>query len=392
MRHQHIDEYHTNSEMLEEIKKPFKASNNEISIAYFIMVHRFPIQFKRLFKAVYHPNNHYLIHVDQKSDTGIFEEIETFISVFPNAHILKSGNVVWGGYSMVQSELDGIKLLLDLDLNWDFFINLSGQDFPLKTQAYIHSFLAANRQSSFIKIADQAIERPDTMNRVDNYFEEDDTGFPISIHKRAFLKNAIPYIGGQWLILTRECCEFICQSSEVKEFEHYYRNTLIADESFFQTVLMNTSFDGNLINDDKRAIIWIPEGGIKLRPKTFTGEDLVFLNKGDNLFARKFDENIDADILYILEETMSSERYVAPLLATRLPGKTLKVQESYDSAQRTTPFVGSLNKIFPKAENHLSPSRLAEHSPPFELESHKPNQPSKEDLFLQRAKLDAFRF
>ena len=83
----------------------------------------------------------------------------------------------------------------------------------------------------------------------------------------------------------------------MKKQKRFFLNTLIADESFFQTVLMNTSFVGNLINDDKRAIIWIPDGNIKLRPKTFTGEDLQYLLEGDNLFARKFDDTIDKDII-----------------------------------------------------------------------------------------------
>ena len=41
------------------------AISNQVTIAYFILVHRFPEQFKRLFKALYHPENHYLIHLDK---------------------------------------------------------------------------------------------------------------------------------------------------------------------------------------------------------------------------------------------------------------------------------------------------------------------------------------
>jgi len=99
------------------------------------------------------------------------------------------------------------------------------------------------------------------------------------------------------MILTRNCCEFICNGLESEQFEDYYKNTLIADESFFQTLLVNSSFDGNLINDDLRSIIWIPDGNIKLRPKTFTKKDMVFLSLKDNLFARKFDDTVDSDII-----------------------------------------------------------------------------------------------
>jgi hypothetical protein len=281
-----------------------KANNvilNQVTIAYFILVHRFPEQFKRLFKALYHPENHYLIHLDKKTGVGIYEDIEDFLTDFPNTYILESENIVWGGYSIVQAELNGMKYLLKLNLAWDFFINLSGQDYPLKSQKIIREYLTKNQGSNFIKIANQITLRPETMNRIENYFVETDNGFSGIPHKRTYLKDVIPYIGGQWMILTRGCCEFICNSEEVKKFEEYYLNTLIADESFFQTVLMNTSFDGKLINDDKRAIIWIPDGDIKLRPKTFTEDDIKFLLEGDNLFARKFDDNTDNNIIDSME-------------------------------------------------------------------------------------------
>jgi hypothetical protein len=275
---------------------------NQVTIAYFILVHRFPQQFKRLFKALYHPDNHYLIHLDKKTSAQIYDDISNFLAGMPNTYILESENVVWGGYSMVQAELNGMKYLLNMDVHWDFFINLSGQDYPLKSQKIIREYLTENKGNNFIKIADQLTIRPETMNRIENHFVETENGFSEVTFKRAFLKDVTPYIGGQWMILTRESCEFICNSGEAKKFENYYINTLIADESFFQTVLMNTSFDGVLINDDKRAIIWIPDGDIKLRPKTFTQEDANFLLEGDNLFARKFDDKVDNKIIDHMEK------------------------------------------------------------------------------------------
>jgi len=273
-----------------------------INIAYLILVHRLPDQFKRLFKALYDPCNFYLIHIDKKASQEIGEEVSAFLQEYPNVHILKSKNVVWGGYSMVQAELDGIKYLLEMKMKWDYFINLSGQDYPLKSQEIIKEFLSKNNGKSYIKIADQKKSRPETMNRIENYFEESEDKISEETHKRDFMKGVIPYIGGQWMILTRSCCEFICNSAEVKRFEDYYLNTLIADESFFQTVLMNTSFDGILVDDDKRAIIWIPDGDIKLRPKTFTETDLDFLQTGNHLFARKFDDNVDNKIIGCIKD------------------------------------------------------------------------------------------
>lgn len=292
-------------------------------IAYFILVHRLPQQFKKLFEAIYDTDNIYLIHLDKKAGAETNNEVRSFLAGYANVHILERSNVAWGGYSMVQAELNGMKHLLSINADWDFFINLSGQDFPLRTQDEIRTFLSKHRDSSFIKIANQAEERPDTLNRIENYFTETNLSLSNALHKRAYMKGVTAYIGGQWMILNRECCEFICYSDEVKRFEDYYANTLIPDESFFQTVLMNTSFSGMLINNDKRSIIWIPDGSIKLRPKTFTLADLPFLLATDDLFARKFDSEHDISIINALQLKRLSKM---PREAT-----ALKLQTTIDS-------------------------------------------------------------
>ncbi|TRZ53104.1 hypothetical protein D4R99_01440, partial [bacterium] len=64
------------------------ATTEQVTIAYFILVHRFPEQFKRLFKALYNPENHYLIHLDKKTGIGIYEDIKDFLTDFPNTYIL----------------------------------------------------------------------------------------------------------------------------------------------------------------------------------------------------------------------------------------------------------------------------------------------------------------
>ncbi len=316
-------------------------------IAYFILVHRYPEQFKRLFKAIYSQKNYYLVHVDKKSTKKFSQNISSFLADFANVKILKSQNVVWGGYSMVDVELNAMKELLRIDKKWQFFVNLSGQDFPLASQAKIAAFLKKNNQSNFIKIADQKKDRPNTLNRIDNYFLETESGFVGTPVKRGFLAATKPYIGGQWKILTRDCCEFLCTSPKVKKFKSFYKNTLIPDESFFQTVLMNAGYLGKLVNDDKRAIIWVPDlgpkllskkfdlnttnsliasGEIKLRPKTLTYKDLTFLIKSPALFARKLDESVDSSIFDSLELKLLSQEII-PVQEKKLQVKVKRAVE-----------------------------------------------------------------
>ena len=135
-------------------------------VAYLILVHRYPNQFKRLFRAIYHPANYYLVHVDKSSGVGLQTKIQDFLSRFANASLLKSQSILWGGYSMVDAELRGIEELLKINSEWEFFINLSAQDFPLKSQTYIQDFLSCNIGNDFISVANQSKIRPDTLYRI----------------------------------------------------------------------------------------------------------------------------------------------------------------------------------------------------------------------------------
>lgn len=270
-------------------------------IAYLILVHRYPEQFKRLFKAIYEPGNHYLIHIDQRSGPDLAADIAQFVEAYQGAEILAARKALWGGYSLVDAELRGMKRLLEMSSRWTHYINLSGQDFPLKTQAYIRDFLAANPGRQFIRALDQQIRRPETMNRISHRFIEGRGTIARTNVSRSYLPKARPWIGTQWKVVDRAFCQFVCSSPQVDRFKRFYRGTLIPDESFFQTVMMNTGLHGRVMNDDLRMIDWVPDGDIKLRPRTFKTADRKRLFASRNLFARKFDSTEDAEILTLLE-------------------------------------------------------------------------------------------
>ena len=106
-------------------------------IAYFILAHRYPDQFKRMFRAVYAAGNQYLIHIDRSSGPELQADLKAFLAPYQNVAILDPKPALWGGYSLVDAELRGMAKLLKMDSGWTHFINLSGQDFPLKSQEWI---------------------------------------------------------------------------------------------------------------------------------------------------------------------------------------------------------------------------------------------------------------
>ena len=300
-------------------------------IAYLVLVHRYPAQFKRMFKSIYDPANHYLIHVDKNSGPDLEADIRRFLRGFPNSAILKGHGALWGGYSLVDAELRGMAQLLEMGADWEFFINLSGQDYPLKSQGEIAAFLERNRGKEFIKVLDQRKTRPETMQRVSRYVIEFEKRIVRTPFPRSFMSGVSPYIGNQWMIVSRRFCEFVCHDPQAKRYKAFYRNTFIADEGFFQTVIMNTAGHGEIVSDDLRMIDWVPDGDIKLRPRTFTAEDAAELMASPCLFARKFDATVDDEILDMIDDRLRADE--PPLSLPTRPRAPIPVHLSVPVAQ-----------------------------------------------------------
>lgn len=265
-----------------------------IRIAYFIMVHDYPERFKELFSKIYTRDQFYLIHIDRKATAEFTEEIQQFIIQFPNAFILDSMNINSAGFSIIQAEINAMEFLLKVSSKWDFFINLSGEDYPLKSQNIIRKFLSKNKNKNYLFYYDQKFYRPDTLRRIQNHFTE--LAYKISslIYKRDFMKDVTPYIGGKWLIFTRETCTFLCRNDKVAIFEDFYLHTYLPGDSFFQTVLMNTSFSDIIVNDDKRAV-----ADARQNPEVF----IEYLKNNNQLFIRKLNDQTDKVISQYIKES-----------------------------------------------------------------------------------------
>lgn len=193
---------------LPQPKTLVRIPSSSVRIAYFIMVHDEPEQFIRMFRKIYTRDQFYLIHIDRKANEEVTEMIQGFLIHYPNAYILESMNITSGGFNMVQIELNTMEFLLNISKEWEYFINLSGEDYPLKSQTIIRKFLATQNGKNYLFYYDQKFYRPDTLKRIQNHFTE--LAFRISsfIYKREFMKDVIPFIGGKWMILTRDTCCF----------------------------------------------------------------------------------------------------------------------------------------------------------------------------------------
>lgn len=96
---------------------------------------------KRTLKALYHPLNQYVVHLDLEAPAEERVELVRFIKSEPlfaevgNVRVIVRSNLVtYRGPTMVTNTLHGAAILLKEGGEWDWFINLSASDYPLVTQ------------------------------------------------------------------------------------------------------------------------------------------------------------------------------------------------------------------------------------------------------------------
>lgn len=96
---------------------------------------------KRTLKALYHPRNHYAVHLDleasaeERLDLANFVRNEPLFAQLGNVRVITKANLVtYRGPTMVTNMLHAAAILLKEGGDWDWFINLSASDYPLVTQ------------------------------------------------------------------------------------------------------------------------------------------------------------------------------------------------------------------------------------------------------------------
>jgi hypothetical protein len=290
-------------------------------IAYLILAHNNPKHLQRLITALSSNSSACFIHIDCKSDLEIFSGIHGDNVYFAE----KRTSVYWGDFSQVTAILFLLKMALSQQTKFDYFVLISGTDFPLKSAAGIENFFERNSGTEFINMVQmpcEAMGKP--ISRLTTYrVRPSNSKFIRMIRKglakldimpkqrnyESYLRNLTPYGGSTWWSLSREACEYI-QAFVNRETRvvNFFKNTICPDESFFQTILGNSPYRDK-VSRNLTYTDWSEGGG---SPASLTEQHLQFfaenpsivVNDGygtaEVLFARKFSDS-SQDIVIELE-------------------------------------------------------------------------------------------
>lgn len=292
-------------------------------LAFIVLAHHRPAQLAQLLRSLEHPDTDIYLHIDRRV------RVDPFRSVLSNSGIsdielLPRRASHWGGLGAVDAALDGLRL--GFRDRCEYFILLSGQDFPLKPASETVQFFAERRRESYLAYFPLPDSRwlYDGRMRTEFYsydlFGRRETCFPRgeeppSLNIKGRVLNALlrlwtarkpsrrfpsylrPYGGSSWWNLNRDAARFVLDFVDRHpDYRAYHEYTLAADEIFFHSILLGTEFAEahTIVNDSLRFMVWPPDSS---HPKTLSAEELPAIIASGKPFARKFDLELDRSVI-----------------------------------------------------------------------------------------------
>ena len=292
-------------------------------IHYLILVHNNLDQLELLVDKIKTKKSEVYVHVDKK--------ISDFKRIKGIHYIKNRQSISWWGTSMIKAEIIWFSEIYKNMKKWDHIVLISWQCFPIKNVVDIERYIQNLWNRSCIRYDnwDEYIKRLDRYYFFDNNFHMpkilDDCIFALVwlfiklssprrvpainhaiwiivnlfLPRRKYLINNYKlYKWDQRMVLSYEHIKRILEFLETKKWKKYlssFEYTSCSDEMFFQIMLLNNEKIKMEINNE---LLWYIEWEKNANsPNTLTIKDLDKLKKTDKLFARKFNINIDKDII-----------------------------------------------------------------------------------------------
>ncbi|KAL3359917.1 hypothetical protein AABB24_016422 [Solanum stoloniferum] len=221
----------------------------------------------RLLFAVYHPRNQYLLHLDRKASQYERDDLALYVQSVPlfkaaqNVNFIgKADSVYPMGSSALSATLHGAAILLRVSAQWDWFINLSADDYPLVTQddllhilSYIPKDLNFVNHTSYIGWRESRKLKPIVVDP-GLYLEEEDEVF-YATQKRELPDAYRLFSGSSSSVLSRKFIEFCILGTDnlPRTLLMYLSNSPSSASVYFPTILCNSrKYNRTTINHNLR--------------------------------------------------------------------------------------------------------------------------------------------
>jgi hypothetical protein len=280
------------------------------TIAHLILAHEYPKQLARLIGAITHPTADIFIHIDRNSPIEPFFET---LRYHANLKFIKNRcKIVWGAFSMVEATLQSFREILATNKPFKFINLISAADYPLRPAGTIYEILQGHIGNSFMDMHfDDSPWWREAQQKITKYHFTD-YAFPgkyliekvvNKITPIRKLPNQMMFTGrSQWMTLSVNHIKYVLSYVDQNpQTIRFFKHTWGPDEFIFQTILYNSPFRDELVNDNLRYVDWTTQ---KASPKTLTIKDFEALKISGKCYARKFDALVDGAVLDLIDDQL----------------------------------------------------------------------------------------
>jgi len=285
-----------------------------VKLVHLIMAHNQPPveELARLVRRLRHPEAVVYIHYDLKFDLA---PVRDFFAGYPEVFFVKNRvKVGWATYSMIEATVNSFAEIMEAYPQLDYLNLLSAQDYPLRPIDQFHSYLEQHPGKAFMHTLDVRTEWTEAISRVTEY-HLDSLDIPGKyfiqgwmnriLPERRMPGNMIPVGRSQWFTIAGKHIRYILETLEQnKALVRFFKLSWAPDEMLFQTILYNSEYKKDIVNDNLRYIDW-SEGN--KNPKLLTSEDLQPLLASGKYFGRKFSAAKDVAVLDQLDRQLQPE-------------------------------------------------------------------------------------
>ncbi|XP_064292285.1 xylosyltransferase oxt isoform X2 [Plodia interpunctella] len=274
-------------------------------------------QIHRLINALYRSNHYFYIHVDKRQDY-LHRKLSILEKQYPNIKLATSRySSIWGGASLLQMLIASMKDLFLLKWHWDYVINLSESDFPIKSLESLENFLSVNKGLNFVKSHGREVQRFIKKQGLDKTFIECETHM-WRVGERKLPRGIVIDGGSDWVALSPQFVSYVTgkQDELLAGLEIVFKHTLLPAESFFHTALRNSQFCNTYVDNNLHVTNWKRKLGCKCQykhvvdwcgcsPNDFKMEDWPRIQNTEDrqlFFARKFEPIINQEIITRVEQ------------------------------------------------------------------------------------------
>lgn len=299
-------------------------NNVHARTAYMLQVHTNPEQVNKLIKQlIIQDLADVYVHIDQKN----YDSMKGKIVEGPNVKVLQqSVNCEWGDISQVDATLLLLKEVIESRKQYDFVCLRSGQDLLIREG--FKDFLLDNKEKIFMSYRKLPITDLGLMliNWPKAARRRYTTAHPMRIYRRLLMSiygrgiNLAPnkkywpfnyeiYKGSQWFTIPFEVAEYVLKFLDENEWYYrFFENTLVPDESFFHTLIMNSHYKKHVVNDNLMFLKWGETLSERNSPQYLISKDIKLIEESKKFFARKFDMNNDSQIVDYFADNVVFEK------------------------------------------------------------------------------------